>query len=74
MKCKPLTSFTYPRESLPVRGAWIEISNSPAAMASEVSLPVRGAWIEIRGNRSGDREAWSLPVRGAWIEMVTLTE
>ena len=36
-----------PRPSLPVRGAWIEISapNAPAKLPT--SLPVRGAWIEI---------------------------
>ena len=33
--------------SLPVRGAWIEISAEEAVEAAVVSLPVRGAWIEI---------------------------
>ena len=34
--------------SLPVRGAWIEISAYQTNNASGVlSLPVRGAWIEI---------------------------
>ena len=33
--------------SLPVRGAWIEISNTGATADSVTSLPVRGAWIEI---------------------------
>ena len=34
--------------SLPVRGAWIEISRRSSSTESKVrSLPVRGAWIEI---------------------------
>ena len=39
--------MVYVNKSLPVRGAWIEISSKtkPGAMAG--SLPVRGAWIEI---------------------------
>ena len=36
------------RASLPVRGAWIEISAKSASVADHSqSLPVRGAWIEI---------------------------
>ena len=37
-----------PSESLPVRGAWIEMTcaaTHPTIM--QLSLPVRGAWIEI---------------------------
>ena len=33
--------------SLPVRGAWIEISVLRRLVRPLVSLPVRGAWIEI---------------------------
>ena len=33
--------------SLPVRGAWIEISSSEVISVLIESLPVRGAWIEI---------------------------
>ena len=34
--------------SLPVRGAWIEILRTAAALSNTLaSLPVRGAWIEI---------------------------
>ena len=34
--------------SLPVRGAWIEMSSVGGAItAGAASLPVRGAWIEI---------------------------
>ena len=35
------------RESLPVRGAWIEIFRQLAWSCIVKSLPVRGAWIEI---------------------------
>ena len=33
--------------SLPVRGAWIEITAYELYFAPETSLPVRGAWIEM---------------------------
>ena len=33
--------------SLPVRGAWIEITKAEYKESRDVSLPVRGAWIEI---------------------------
>ena len=34
-------------ESLPTRGAWIEIDDLPGLLVNLVSLPTRGAWIEI---------------------------
>ena len=34
-------------ESLPVRGAWIEMFRQRDGDGSDLSLPVRGAWIEI---------------------------
>ena len=37
----------YFAQSLPVRGAWIEMSGKMLACTNLVSLPVRGAWIEI---------------------------
>ena len=37
----------YFAQSLPVRGAWIEIEFPPREEESDMSLPVRGAWIEI---------------------------
>ena len=40
-KCESL------EESLPVRGAWIEIIVITSKIEHESSLPVRGAWIEI---------------------------
>ena len=43
-------------ESLPVRGAWIEITYAVGITYKYVSLPVRGAWIEI-GIRSGNSTA-----------------
>ena len=57
--------------SLPVRGAWIEISLSEwQALDAAASLPVRGAWIEIHPPYlAGSSFLRSLPVRGAWIEM-----
>ena len=35
-------------QSLPLRGAWIEIVLAGTAAFPAGSLPVRGAWIEIR--------------------------
>ena len=34
-------------QSLPVRGAWIEIKKQRSGRVVIKSLPVRGAWIEI---------------------------
>ena len=36
-----------PKQSLPVRGAWIEIEREGRSNGPSASLPVRGAWIEI---------------------------
>ena len=33
--------------SLPVRGAWVEMSVPPSPYSRPWSLPVRGAWVEI---------------------------
>ena len=33
--------------SLPVRGAWVEITTCNAIRQGVLSLPVRGAWVEI---------------------------
>ena len=53
----------YFAQSLPVRGAWIEMRYTPTMMlCSKPSLPVRGAWIEIRRNLRGDyRQAGRSP-------------
>ena len=37
-----------PGQSLPSRGAWIEITREEMATMGVASLPSRGAWIEIR--------------------------
>ncbi len=59
-----------PSESLPVRGAWIEIGKVKGhTVYLGKSLPVRGAWIEISWSAVTPSFALSLPVRGAWIEM-----
>ena len=59
-------------ESLPTRGAWIEIINSVLLMMFLLkSLPTRGAWIEIEQRTADDVQGQSLPTRGAWIEMMT---
>ena len=39
-------------ESLPVRGAWIEMSALSEYRRVMLSLPVRGAWIEIKGYKN----------------------
>ena len=63
-------SFAAKIASLPVRGAWIEIScRDYARLDLGTSLPVRGAWIEILRYTTLSCTTSSLPVRGAWIEM-----
>ena len=47
MKCDVTDSNISFLESLPVRGAWIEIEKSTETYETCLSLPVRGAWIEI---------------------------
>ena len=49
------TAVIAPKQSLPVRGAWIEMTFALGAKRRwKKSLPVRGAWIEIfSGNREG---------------------
>ena len=48
MKCEALVGRWERGESLPVRGAWIEILRPITKLRkAAVSLPVRGAWIEI---------------------------
>ena len=61
-------------ESLPSRGAWIEIYLIPSASPSgALSLPSRGAWIEIEVAVTMNTIKPSLPSRGAWIEMVAVS-
>ena len=50
MKCMLIKKCRTNWQSLPVRGAWIEIGVIPQAGALYGSLPVRGAWIEINNN------------------------
>ena len=45
-------------ESLPVRGAWVEIFRGGACASPSVSLPVRGAWVEIAGGSGGSGGDW----------------
>ena len=47
MKFNAYETINRNRESLPVRGAWIEIGFMAGKIAQNASLPVRGAWIEI---------------------------
>ena len=57
-------------ESLPARGAWIEMGTVDEFLEAVQSLPARGAWIEIEYFPMVDRmEDVSLPARGAWIEI-----
>ena len=57
-------------ESLPIRGAWIEINRGDLRDHGDQSLPIRGAWIEIVScTAAGVVVSGSLPIRGAWIEI-----
>ena len=56
--------------SLPLRGAWIEITCFVSTFKVISSLPLRGAWIEMMNNFANWNESsTSLPLRGAWIEI-----
>ena len=71
MKSVVLIIVNFDKMSLPVRGAWIEISQIQAKhQGNSVSLPVRGAWIEIGRSNHDHRYSVSLPVRGARIEIL----
>ena len=57
--------------SLPLRGAWIEISCATDKNIFITSLPLRGAWIEIIAYVfTTSPLPRSLPLRGAWIEIL----
>ena len=60
-------------ESLPTRGAWIEITLDIGLGSPAMSLPTRGAWIEIRRYYFERKQILSLPTRGAWIEILSLS-
>ncbi len=48
LKFAGLITYVLKTQSLPARGAWIEISFRPSCITSRYpSLPARGAWIEI---------------------------
>ena len=65
-KQHPVESY---HESLPTRGAWIEIPGPVRNPPRRRSLPTRGAWIEIHPGCPVWCGPWSLPTRGAWIEI-----
>ena len=61
-------------QSLPSRGAWIEIRRAGGPLRPfYMSLPSRGAWIEISSHFMGNRLYRSLPSRGAWIEITAVS-
>ena len=48
MKCKAQAPEYERDESLPVRGAWVEMLDAAENEGENaMSLPVRGAWVEI---------------------------
>ena len=47
MKCAAEVKNKHKILSLPVRGAWVEISDQLIVGMTIKSLPVRGAWVEI---------------------------
>ena len=69
MKFEPDGVTVYKTRSLPVRGAWVEISLSTSSGDGNASLPVRGAWVEILPSTAILYADASLPVRGAWVEI-----
>ena len=69
MKCACAGEKSQNERSLPVRGAWVEISRATPDRKKERSLPVRGAWVEIPSAIGRASRRASLPVRGAWVEI-----
>ena len=70
LKCPMNYKVVIMPESLPVRGAWVEILlNDCGLPACRWSLPVRGAWVEISRPVIASGRRMSLPVRGAWGEI-----
>ncbi len=56
----------YFAQSLPVRGAWIEISTQRKTfLTASKSLPVRGAWIEMQPSGRQRRKADVAPRAGS---------
>ena len=47
LKCQYMYTTPIVPTSLPVRGAWVEISMSDRFARRAKSLPVRGAWVEM---------------------------
>ena len=58
--------------SLPLPGAWIEISADSNSEGDSASLPLPGAWIEIPSFALPCFGWQSLPLPGAWIEILTI--
>src|SRR5699024_2149981 len=54
-----------PAQSLPSRGAWIEMSFSPRPRQKPPSLPSRGAWIEMPYILSAPISAAVAPLAGS---------
>ena len=52
-------------ESLPARGAWIEIKKTYWGTLKTPSLPARGAWIEITTDIVDDVHAFVAPREGS---------
>ena len=71
LKFKRLRKYFDGKQSLPPRGAWIEMLFSALSnLVLRRSLPPRGAWIEIASPRPiPPYTQRSLPPRGAWIEI-----
>ena len=73
LKSRPRWGIRGLRGSLPIRGAWIEITIRVRGRPSRRSLPIRGAWIEIMSSSCSCSNTPSLPIRGAWIEIDCLS-
>ena len=65
MKCLGFRDAVGVQRSLPVRGAWIEISIDPVMPSIMLSLPVRGAWIEMHILLMLTMKIWVAPRAGS---------
>ena len=61
--------------SLPVRGAWVEISCAlPALQGALCRSPCGERGLKYAGRGHGQRRQRSLPVRGAWVEIAATVQ
>ena len=65
MKCQADAEGADLQLSLPVRGAWVEITGERSPKPLQPSLPVRGAWVEMSLIPATELECYVAPRAGS---------